>query len=300
MLSAYLAAKQSHEVKECILLLQSSLKRIGKQVPARPLTLLPCGGVRLRRRSSWIKLLRVGSLAADMRRCTLLDTLAECSICMEMSHNHHNMCPHLLYFIMVSLHFFPCMIPPLRPLLSHFPFSIYPFLSLPPFLLFFPLPPTTAPSHAIYLIYTLTHPDDRNRCTINYALKYISSVLRFPSPYHCALSANASLHCIVQPYTSLCLLFLIVVYPHFDFLHLLCHSTGFLKEISFLTIFPRMFEFVWKWSASHYIFRPALLRLIVSLSQDIKLCSHDRVLTISLSKRQQMTVLVVHMFVVPR
>ncbi len=93
VLSAYLAAKQSHGVKECILLLQSSLKRIGKQVPARPLTLLPCGGVRLRRRCSRIKLLRVGSLAADMRHCTLLDSLAECSICMEMSHNHHNMCP---------------------------------------------------------------------------------------------------------------------------------------------------------------------------------------------------------------
>lgn len=56
VLSAYLAAKQSHEVKECILLLQSSLKRIGKQVPARPLTLPPCGGVRLWRRSSRFKL----------------------------------------------------------------------------------------------------------------------------------------------------------------------------------------------------------------------------------------------------
>lgn len=92
VLSAHLAAKQSHEVKECVLLLQSSLKRIGKQVPARPLTLLLCGGVRLRRRHSRIKLLRVGSLATDMRHCTLLDSLAECSICMEMSHNHHNMC----------------------------------------------------------------------------------------------------------------------------------------------------------------------------------------------------------------
>lgn len=63
VLSAYLAAKQSFEVKECILLSQSSFKRIGKQVPARPLTLPPCGGVRLRRRRSRIKLLRAGSLA---------------------------------------------------------------------------------------------------------------------------------------------------------------------------------------------------------------------------------------------
>lgn len=93
VLSAYLAAKQSHEVKECTLLLPSSLKRIGKQVPARPLTLPPRGGVRLHRRCGRIKLSRVGGLAADMRRCTLLDSLAECSICMEMSHNHHNMCP---------------------------------------------------------------------------------------------------------------------------------------------------------------------------------------------------------------
>lgn len=91
VLSASLAAKQSHEVKECILLLQSSLKRIGKQVPTRPLTLL-CGGVRLRRRHSRLKLSRAGSPATDMRHCTLLDSLAEHSICMEMSHNHHNMC----------------------------------------------------------------------------------------------------------------------------------------------------------------------------------------------------------------
>lgn len=38
VLSAYLAAKQLHEVTE---LFQGSLDRIGKQAPARPLTLLP-------------------------------------------------------------------------------------------------------------------------------------------------------------------------------------------------------------------------------------------------------------------
>lgn len=91
VLSASLVAKQSHKVKECMLHFQSSLKRIGKQVPTRPLTLL-CGGVRLRRRHSRLKLSRAGSPATDMRHCTLLDSLAEYSICMEMSHNHHNMC----------------------------------------------------------------------------------------------------------------------------------------------------------------------------------------------------------------
>lgn len=62
------------------------------------------------------------------------------------------------------------------------PFSLPSSFTKPP-------PPSIAPSsHAIYLIYTLTHPDDRNRCTINYALKYIFSVLRL-------LPENASLHC---------------------------------------------------------------------------------------------------------
>lgn len=53
---AYLAAKQPAEVKECTLLLQSSLKRSGKQLPTHPLTLL-CAVVRLCRRRSRTELL---------------------------------------------------------------------------------------------------------------------------------------------------------------------------------------------------------------------------------------------------
>lgn len=56
VISVYSATKQSDEVKECTLLLQSSLKRFGKQLPARPLTLPLHAGVRLRRSHSWIRL----------------------------------------------------------------------------------------------------------------------------------------------------------------------------------------------------------------------------------------------------
>lgn len=41
----------------------------------------------------WIKTVESAGVAAAMRCCTLLDSVAECSICMEMSYNHRNMCP---------------------------------------------------------------------------------------------------------------------------------------------------------------------------------------------------------------
>lgn len=94
--------------------------------------------------------------------------------------------PSLVFYNGVII-LFPCMMPFLPPA---FPFpSKSPPVSSSAFLL-----PSKSPSFfypSLYLIYTLTHPDDRNRCTINYAFKHA------PLPFPLSLRASkcfTSLH----------------------------------------------------------------------------------------------------------
>lgn len=138
--------------------------------------------------------------------------------------------PHFLLSFSTLLHLPPSPSIPLH-LLCPQPFS-FPSSSTKSF------PPSILPPpHAVYLIYTLTHPDDRNRCTINYALKYISSVLRL-------LPANASLH-----YTA----------PSNH--QLSCWRSFHSFTLTFFSFSPSSYS-IWQLRTTlYYIFRPAMLRL---------------------------------------
>lgn len=170
VISAYFT---SDEAKECTLLLQSSLKRFGKQLPTRPLTLLLHAGVRLRRRHSWIRLpvlpltcTAALSLTHWQSALYVWKWAVITTICV----------PSLLFY--KGLFPMGCLFPSTLPSFSNSRCSLLFHMHLR----WIRPPSFHSSSKAISLIYSPAHADDRNRCSINYAWNYIPSCSA--SPHH--------------------------------------------------------------------------------------------------------------------